>query len=298
MAVDPSQHPERRLGGARWHEEGHRPTNAELLWDLVYAFALTQVTALIARAHDGDGVVRGLLVLALLWWSWVAFAWLGNRAHGGYLRAGSMVAMAGMFVVALTIPQAWHYEPGGLYGPIAVVCAYAVVRTIHLVLAGLAAAEDTAMRREIYRVYMPVVAALGLLLVGAFVGEVAQTALFAVAVLIDWGGTYLIVLLVALGSEGVIFNAETTRPLGVFFALSLFGGAAVYFGGQVLFKYRLHRQVNRPRLAVAVLVLAAAPLAALVLPLAALAGFVAIVAGLSAFEALRYRTVRRHLREA
>jgi low temperature requirement protein LtrA len=44
-------------------------------------FAATQVTGYMAHDHTGHGVVQGLLLLALLWWTWSAYAWLGNQAR-------------------------------------------------------------------------------------------------------------------------------------------------------------------------------------------------------------------------
>jgi threonine/homoserine efflux transporter RhtA len=65
--------------------------------------------------HSGHGVLQGLMLLALLWGTWSAYAWLGNqaRADEGLLRVGMAVAMAAIFVVALTIPEAWHDAPAG-----------------------------------------------------------------------------------------------------------------------------------------------------------------------------------------
>jgi hypothetical protein len=81
--------PGRFLGGVRPTGEDHRPTTFELFFDLVYVFAATQVTGYMAHEHSGHGVVQGLLLLALLWWTWSAYAWLGNqaRADEGVLRA-------------------------------------------------------------------------------------------------------------------------------------------------------------------------------------------------------------------
>ena len=74
----------------------------------------------------------------------VAYAWLGNqaRADEGVLRVGMSVAMAAIFVVALTIPEAWHDAPGGLDGPLVLVGAYLVVRCAHLGLYAVAATGD------------------------------------------------------------------------------------------------------------------------------------------------------------
>jgi low temperature requirement protein LtrA len=44
-------------------------TTFELFFDLVYVFAMTQVTCYMVHAHDALGVLQGLLVLALLLWT-------------------------------------------------------------------------------------------------------------------------------------------------------------------------------------------------------------------------------------
>jgi hypothetical protein len=110
----------RLLGGVRPTGEDDRVTTFELFFDLVYVFAATQVTGYMAHEHTAHGVAQGLLLLALLWWTWSAYAWLGTqaRADEGVLRAGMAVAMAAIFVVALTIPEAWQDAPGGLNGPL------------------------------------------------------------------------------------------------------------------------------------------------------------------------------------
>jgi low temperature requirement protein LtrA len=63
------------------------------------------VTALTAGDLTGRGLTRGMLVLALLWWCWVGYAWLGNvvRADEGIARAAMFGAMAAMFVLALSV---------------------------------------------------------------------------------------------------------------------------------------------------------------------------------------------------
>ncbi len=112
----------RALAGVRPTSEDHRVTTFELFFDLVYVFAMTQVTGYMAHEHTALGVLQGLLLLAL-WWTWSAYAWLGNqaRADEGLVRAGMAVAMAAIFVVALTIPEAWQDAPGGLSGPLVLV---------------------------------------------------------------------------------------------------------------------------------------------------------------------------------
>ncbi len=47
-------------------------------FDLVFVFAITQVTGRLADDPTWAGLARGLVVLGVLWWAWVAYAWLTN----------------------------------------------------------------------------------------------------------------------------------------------------------------------------------------------------------------------------
>ncbi|MEJ7707131.1 MAG: low temperature requirement protein A [Nocardioidaceae bacterium] len=100
--------------GVRSTTASHRVTTLELLFDLVFVFAFTQVTQLMADDPTATGALRGLVLLALLWWAWCSYAWLGNQAHAdeGLVRLTIIVAMVAMFVVALAIPESFADIPG------------------------------------------------------------------------------------------------------------------------------------------------------------------------------------------
>ncbi len=62
-------------------EPEDKVTNFELFFDLVYVFALTQITEYMARVHSGVGIARGLLLLLLTWFP-------GRRTRGWATRRG------------------------------------------------------------------------------------------------------------------------------------------------------------------------------------------------------------------
>jgi low temperature requirement protein LtrA len=72
------------LLGRRRVREGTRTATEELFFDLVFVFAFVQLVALILSDYTPQGVLRGMLVLALLWWSWGAFAWLSNNLQASF----------------------------------------------------------------------------------------------------------------------------------------------------------------------------------------------------------------------
>jgi low temperature requirement protein LtrA len=173
--------------------EEARVTPIELFFDLVFVFAITQVTALMAHDLTPRGVLHGLLVLALLWWCWVGYAWLGNvvRADEGIGRVAMFGAMAAMFVLALSVPEAFHDLPGGLDGPVVLALAYLSVRLLHLVIFLLASADDPALRRQVWRFSPSVIGSTTLLLVASQVEGNAETLVWVGVVVFDYLGTIL-----------------------------------------------------------------------------------------------------------
>jgi low temperature requirement protein LtrA len=168
-------------------------TPLELFFDLVFVLGLTQVTAYLADHLTAEGVVRGLLLVALLWWSWTGYAWLGNvvRADEGVVREVMLVAMATMFIFALAIPEAFDDLPGGLYGPVVVPVCYLVFRLLHLTMFWIVSRDDPGLRSQVLRFAPSVLLATTILLIAAGTTGATQTVLWAVALAADYIGTLL-----------------------------------------------------------------------------------------------------------
>ena len=79
-----------RLSAVR--REGERVTPLELFFDLVFVLAITQCTALMSHDQTWSGLAQGLLVLGVLWWAWVGYAWLTSviDPEAGAVRAGHL----------------------------------------------------------------------------------------------------------------------------------------------------------------------------------------------------------------
>src|ERR687893_871120 len=94
---------------AELEPDEHRVTPLELFFDLVFVFAITQVTSLLADDPTWGGVLRGMLVLTALWWAWVGYAWLTSTmdVDEGGVRLVVLAAMGAMLVVALAVPGAF-----------------------------------------------------------------------------------------------------------------------------------------------------------------------------------------------
>jgi len=186
-------------------DESHRVTSLELFFDLVFVYALTQVTALLAADTTWIGVARGVVVMCMLWFAWCAYAWLGNQAKAdeGVVRAGVVLAMMPLFVAALAIVESFEDLAGGWYGPLTFAVAVILVRVMHLVVYAVAAGDDRGLLLQLVRTAVPVTAFAALLIVGSFLDTPAQLVVWAVAVAVDYAGIYL------TGAEGWRLNAPT-----------------------------------------------------------------------------------------
>src|ERR687889_620829 len=310
--------------------EQHAVTTLELFFDLVFVFAFTQVTAFMADDLGLRGVLRGLVLFALLWFVWCSYTWLGNqaRADEGVVRLAMIVAMGATFLVALAIPEAWDDEGGGISAPVVLAVALAVVRLVHLGVYAVAALGDAGLRSQLVRTAVPVGNAVALLVVGAVIGGPTQTVLWAAALVVDYTGVYLsgtdwrlpapghfaerygLIVIIALGESiiavGVgVADLPLTVPtiaaaiLGLVVGVSLlwaYFGVVAYLLAHLGFRLRNVGSLNRPRAIVAV-VLLLAPLAVQTLPaLAALAVLAAVLVALIVFEVVHYADARAAVR--
>ena len=176
-------------------QEEARVTPIELFFDLVFVFSLTQVTALMAHPLTEHGVIRGLLILSLLWWCWVGYAWLGNvvQAEEGLGRVGMFGSMAAMFVMALAVPEAFVDLDGGVQGPVVVAFAYLAIRMLHLAIFWMTARteHDRGLRTQLLKFAPVVFASTALLLVASQLEGTAQTLTWVAVVVVDYVGTIL-----------------------------------------------------------------------------------------------------------
>ncbi len=159
----------------------------ELFFDLVFVFAVTQCTAIMAAERTWAGMGRGLLALAVLWWSWTAYAWLTSviDPEQDATRVTMFTAMGAMLIVSVCVPQAF----GGLALTFAV--AYGVVRAVQIVLFALASPGDPDLRRSVALLAVSTTLAVGLLVAAAFVDPPVRELLWVLAVVSDFGGPFL-----------------------------------------------------------------------------------------------------------
>jgi low temperature requirement protein LtrA len=209
--------------------EDERVTPLELFFDLVFVLALTQCTTLIVDTPTWGGMLKGLLVLGVLWWSWVGYAWLTSvlDPEEGAVRLAIFAAMAAFLVAAICVPNAFGSEA------LLFACAYAVVRAAHIVLFMLASRDDPTLRKSVLGLAVSTAIGVGLLFVAAAASGDLRVAIWGIALVLDMGGPFLfgqdgwklvpehfaerhgLVVLIALGESIVAIGVGVTAPLHV-----------------------------------------------------------------------------------
>lgn len=173
--------------------DGHRVTTLELFFDLVFVFAITQVTQFMAMDLSFKSTVRGLIILGVLWFEWCAYSWLGNQAKAdeGVVRLAMLLAMGAMFIAAIAIPDAWNHVTTGLNTSLVVAVSVTIVRFLHLGVYWIAAGNDNGLKKQLLKTVPTLVLALSCLIAGALIGGVWQSAFWVAALIIDYVGIYV-----------------------------------------------------------------------------------------------------------
>ena len=109
----------------------NRVTYAELLFDLVFVFAVTQISHTLLGRFTPLGAVQTTLLLLSVWWVWVFTSWITNwlNPETTPVRILLFLLMLGGLVLSTSIPKA--FESRGLWFAIAY-AAMQVGKTVFL----------------------------------------------------------------------------------------------------------------------------------------------------------------------
>jgi low temperature requirement protein LtrA len=168
-------------------EREHSVTPLELFFDLVFVFAFTQVTTLLSGDASWRGLGRAMLILAALWWTWAAFAWLTNTLDPaeGLVWGAMLVAMGAMFVAALAVPDAFGRD-GIVFG-----VAFLIVCVMYLALFALGGRGDRDLLAAILRMAPSLIVGAGLIFAAGFVHGWIKPTIWLAAVVVGLFGPLL-----------------------------------------------------------------------------------------------------------
>ncbi len=239
MSAEPAAHAADAADAAV--EEERHATNLELFLDLVFVFAVTQITGLVAHDLTPAGVGRGALIAGLAWWLWSQYTWAGaalDLQRHASTRLLVLVTVPPTLLMAIAIPTAYG-DGGPWFG-----AAYLTVQWLVLAMQGAEAVRH-AERRGAFVAYASMASlAPAAVLIGGLLDGDARTIAYAIAVALNVGAAFrgaggewalnpghfaerhALFVIIALG-EALVAIGATATELGLDGATVLGAGVAV-----------------------------------------------------------------------
>src|SRR5919206_3748263 len=166
-----------RPGLRRPADTEQRATALELFYDLVFVFAVTQVSHHLLGDLTWRGAGQSLLLLLVVWWSWNYTTWVTNELdpESPVVRLLMIALMLASLLMAAAIPEAFGSEAGLFVGSF-----LAVQVGRHTFLTWIAAAPPTLERTRAARILAWFVFAGVFWVAGAVAGGTGRTLLWLV----------------------------------------------------------------------------------------------------------------------
>jgi low temperature requirement protein LtrA len=247
-----------RLRRASGEGEEQRATTLELFYDLVFVFAITQISHLLLEHLTWEGVGQSALILLVVWWAWNYTTWVTNELdpESVVVRLLLIALMLASLLMSVAIPDAFG-ERALLFAG-----SYVAIQVgRHLFLTFVAAESGSAERMRAGRILIWFVLAGVLWIAGALADGSTRTLLWIAALAVDYGAPlflywipgwpradgdtwqvqpthfaerFQLFVIIALG-ESVVITGATTSDLDLdlavltAFGLAFVGSAALWW---------------------------------------------------------------------
>lgn len=225
-------HPHRPL--LRHHGGGHAPVSyLELFFDLVYVFAITQLSHFLHEHLSLIGFVEGLALFLAVWWAWMFTTWSANWANPESLpvRLMLLALMLLSLMMSIALPEAFAGH-GLLFAGSYV--ALQVGRTLCMAL--IFGGADPAGRRNMVRIAIWFMASAVLWLLGAWHEGTVQLGYWLAALAIEYIGPLCYFILPGLGrsspADWNISGSHMAERAGLFIIIAL--GEAIVVTGSAM----------------------------------------------------------------
>lgn len=120
----------------------------ELFFDLVFVFAITQVSHFLLENLTWLGALQAAMMVAAVWWAWIYTSWITNwlDPQRPAVQLGLFVLMAAGLVMSAALPHA--FDDTGL----AFAASFAFIQVGRTVFMILACYDDAGLRRNFQRI--------------------------------------------------------------------------------------------------------------------------------------------------
>lgn len=161
-----------------------RVTAIELFFDLVFVFAITQISHSLVAHLSWTGAARALFVLLVVWWAWTYTTWMATLIDPGslHVRVVLLAAMLASLLMAIAIPEAWDDRAWLFAG------AYVALQTGRNAFVAWAGPAGSRLRANFTAILVWSLGTGALLLAGAALDGAARAGLWVLALALDYAG--------------------------------------------------------------------------------------------------------------
>jgi low temperature requirement protein LtrA len=189
-AVELDSAPERSKRRSRLRprsDEEQSVSYVELFFDLVYVFAITQLSHYLISHLDGQGAWRTALLLLVVWWAWIYTTWMANWFDPGSLPVCLLLVggMLASLLMAAALPQAFAGR-GALFAG-----AYVALQVGRNAIGMFLLRRDEPLRSTFARLVAWSTASGTLWIAGGLADTATRPALWLAALAVDLAGPLL-----------------------------------------------------------------------------------------------------------
>ena len=135
-------------GIRRRPDDESRVTTAELFFDLVFVFVVTQLSNLLAADMTLRGVARSTVLLLAAWWAWIYTTWTTNWFDADTIVVRALLLVVGFagMLGAISIPHAFDSR-AWLF-----VAGYVAIQALRNLFVVLVTHRDDPLYRPVQRI--------------------------------------------------------------------------------------------------------------------------------------------------
>jgi low temperature requirement protein LtrA len=207
---------------ARPPADEQHATSLELFYDLVFVFAVTQISHHLLGHLSWAGAGQSALLLAVVWWSWNYTTWVTNELdpESPVVRLLMIGLMLASLMMAVAIPHAFEEDALLFVG------SYLALQVGRHAFLTFVAAEPGGLERErAGRILTWFVAAGVFWVAGALADGPARTALWLVALAVDYGAPLVLFWVPGRtrlrGDTWVVKTSHFSERFGLFIIIAL-----------------------------------------------------------------------------
>lgn len=201
--------------------EHSRVTTFELFFDLIFVFAVTQLSHGLAGHLDGEGLLHTSILLLAVWWVWMYTTWATNWLDPDHLAVRMMLLaiMLGGLIMSAAIPQA--FDGRGL----AFAIPYVAIQVGRSVFVAVACRADATLRINFIRISTWLATSGVCWITGAILDDGTRIAFWVAALAIEYSAAPVRYWIPHFGSSSVsdwnIEGAHLAERCGLFVIIAL-----------------------------------------------------------------------------